>query len=85
MKFCIKCCQQKERLSTVNQVLEKTKFILNAYNRKLNQEWENILRNLLSAPLDSELSIFDFKYFPEIMAFLNFSSIISLTLRIIES
>ena len=85
MKFCIKCCPQKERLSTVNQVLEKTKFILNAYNRKLNQEGENILRNLLSAPLDSELSIFDFKYFPEIMVFLNFSSRTSLALRIIES
>ena len=85
MKFCIKCCPQKERLLTVNQVLEKTKFILNAYNRKLNQEGENILRNLLVAPLESELSIFDFQYFPEIMVFLNFSSRTSLALRIIES
>ena len=78
-------CPQNERLSTVNQVLEKTKFILNAYNRKLNQEGENVLRNLLVAPLESELSIFDFQYFPEIMVFLNFSSRTSLALRIIES
>ncbi len=85
MKFTIKCCPQNERLSTVNQVLEKTKFILNAYNRKLNQEGENVLRNLLVAPLESELSIFDFQYFPEIMVFLNFSSRTSLALRIIES
>jgi len=85
MKFTIKCCPQNERLLTVNQILEKTKFILNAYNRKLTQNGENILRNLLTTPLESELSIFDFNYFPEIMVFLNFSSRTSLALRIIES
>ena len=85
MKFTIKCCPQNDRLNSVNQVLEKTKYILNAYNRKLNQEGENILRNLLVCPLESELSIFDFLYFPEIMVFLNFSSRTSLALRIIES
>jgi len=85
MKFTIKCCPSIERLNTVNQVLEKTKFILNAYNRKLTQDGENILKNLLVSPLESELSIFDFNYFPEIMVFLNFSSRTSLALRIIES
>ena len=85
MKFTIKCCPSSERLNTVNQILEKTKFILNAYNRKLNQNGENVLRNLLTSPLESELSIFDFLYFPEIMVFLNFSSRTSLALRIIES
>jgi vacuolar protein sorting-associated protein 35 len=85
MKFTIKCCPQNDRLNTVNQVLEKTKYILNAYNRKLTQDGENILRNLLVAPLESELSIFDFQFFPEIMVFLNFSSRTSLALRIIES
>ncbi len=85
MKFTVKCCPQNERLLTVNQILEKTKFILNAYNRKLTQNGENILRNLLTTPLESELSIFDFNYFPEIMVFLNFSSRTSLALRIIES
>ena len=85
MKFTIKCCPQDNRLTTVNQILEKTKFILNAYNRKLNQNGENILRNLLTTPLESELSIFDFNYYPEIMVFLNFSSRTSLALRIIES
>ena len=85
MKFTIRCCPQNDRLNSVNSVLEKTKFILNAYNRKLNQEGENILRNLLVCPLESELSIFDFQYFPEIMVFLNFSSRTSLALRIIES
>lgn len=85
MKFTIKCCPSNERLNTVNQILEKTKFILNAYNRKLTQDGENILKNLLVAPLESELSIFDFNYFPEIMVFLNFSSRTSLALRIIES
>ena len=85
MKFTIKCCPSNERLNTVNQILEKTKFILNAYNRKLTPEGENILRNLLVTPFESELSIFDFNYFPEIMLFLNFSSRTSLALRIIES
>ena len=37
------------------------------------------------SPLESELSIFDFQFFPEIMVFLNFSSRTSLALRIIES
>ena len=85
MKFTIKCCPKENRLNSVNEVLEKTKYILNAYNRKLSQEGENILRNLLVAPLESELSIFDFQFFPEIMVFLNFSSRTSLALRIIES
>ena len=85
MKFTIKCCPQNDRLATVNQVLEKTKFVLNAYNRKLTQDGENILRNLLVTPLESELSIFDFQFFPEIMVFLNFTSRTSLALRIIES
>lgn len=85
MKFTIKCCPQSERLDTVNGILEKTKNILNAYNRKLNQDGENVLRNLLVSPLESELSLFDFQHFPEIMVFLNFSSRTSLALRIIES
>ena len=85
MKFTIKCCPSNERLNTVNQILEKTKFILNAYNRKLTQDGENVLKNLLVTPLESELSIFDFNYFPEIMVFLNFSSRTTLALRIIES
>ena len=85
MKFTIKCCPQNDRLTSVNQVLEKTKYVLNAYNRKLTQDGENILRNLLVTSLESELSIFDFQYFPEIMVFLNFSSRTSLALRIIES
>ena len=85
MKFTIKCCPQNDRLTSVNQVLEKTKYVLNAYNRKLTQDGENILRNLLVTPLESELSIFDFQYFPEIMVFLNFTSRTSLALRIIES
>jgi len=85
MKFTIKCCPPSQRLDTVNNVLEKTKFILNAYNRKLTQDGENVLRNLLSAPLDSELSIFDFNFYPEIMVFLNFSSRTSLALRILEA
>ena len=33
MKFTIKCYPQNVRLATVNQVLEKTKYVLNAYNR----------------------------------------------------
>ena len=37
MKFTIKCYPQNVRLATVNHVLEKTKYVLNAYNRKLTQ------------------------------------------------
>ena len=85
MKFTIKCCPVDQRLNTVNQILETTKNILNAYNRKLTQDGENVLRNLLVSPLESELSLFDFRNFPEIMVFLNFNSRTSLALRIIES
>ena len=79
MKSTIKCCPSNERLNTVNQIFENTKFILNAYNRKLTLYGQNILRNLLESPLESELSILDFNYFLEIMVFLNFSSRTSLT------
>ena len=85
MKFTIKVCAEENKLTSVNQILEKTRFILNSYNRKLNQSGENILRNLLTTPLESELSLFSFQYYPEIMVFLNFSSRTSLALRIIES
>ena len=85
MKFTIKCCPQSQRLETVNQILNTTKSILNAYNRKLTQEGGTVLRNLLVSPLESELSLFDFRNYPEIMVFLNFTSRTSLSLRIIES
>ena len=47
MKFTIKCCPSNERLNTINKMLEKTKFILNAD--------KNILLNLLVSPFESEL------------------------------
>ena len=55
MIFTIKGCLSNERINTIKQILEKTKFILNADNIKLTQDRENILFNLLVSPFESEL------------------------------
>lgn len=85
MKFTVKCCPAQDKLNTINQIFDMSLNILNNYNKKLNSESINMLRNLLSVPLESELSLFEFKKFPELMVFLDFSSRITLAIRIIES
>jgi vacuolar protein sorting-associated protein 35 len=85
MKFTVKCCPAQDKLNTINHIFEMSLTILNNYNKKLNSESINLLRSLLSVPLESELSLFEFKKFPELMVFLDFSSRTTLAIRIIES
>jgi len=87
IKFTLKCCPNK--LETVNHILNASVNILsknkNEMTTKLSQDGIKLLVKLLSAPLESTLSIFDMPQFPNLMAYLDFSSRTTLSLRIIES
>ena len=85
MKFAIGSCPEKDKLDTINHILATSHSILNSYSKKLGQEGINLLRNLLTVPLESKLSLFDLKKYPELMIYLDFSSRTTLAIRIIES
>ena len=85
MKFTLKCCP--DMLVTVNHILKSSLNILSRYKTEitLSQEGIKLIGRLLSAPLESSLSIFELPNFPFLMNYLDFSSRSSLSLRIIES
>jgi vacuolar protein sorting-associated protein 35 len=85
MKFTLKGCPDK--LSTVNHILNSSSNILtkNKSEGKLSQETIKLIGRLLSVPLESTLSIFLIPKFPTLMSYLDFSSRVTLGLRIIES
>ena len=85
MKFTLKCCPDK--LSTVNHIMQASLNILSKYksDSNISQEGIKLVGRLLSAPLESTLSIFDLTHFPTLMNYLDFSSRTTLSLRIIES
>ena len=85
MKFAIGSCPEKDKLDTINHILATSHSILNSYSKKLGQEGINLLRNLLTVPLESKLSRFDLKKYPELMIYLDFNSRTTLAIRIIES
>ena len=85
MKFAIGSCPEKDKLDTINHILATSHSILNSYSKKLGQEGINLLRNLLTVPLESKLSLFDIKQYPELMIYLDFNSRTTLAIRIIES
>ena len=85
MKFAIGSCPEKDKLDTINHILATSHSILNSYSKKLGQEGINLLRNLLTVPLESILSLFDLKKYPELMIYLDFNSRTTLAIRIIES
>jgi len=85
MKFTLKCCPNK--LETVNHIMQSSEKILSKSKNdvKKSQEGIKLVGRLLSAPLESTLSIFDLPNFPILMDYLDFSSRSTLALRIIES
>ena len=85
VKFAIGSCPEKDKLDTINHILATSHCILNSYSKKLGQEGINLLRNLLVVPLESKLSLFDLKKYPELMIYLDFNSRTTLAIRIIES
>ena len=86
MKFTIKCAPEKDKLQTINYILSSTVNMLSR-NRgeKITNEGIQLVGRLLSAALESPLSIFEMPYFPELMKYLDYSSRSSLSLRIIDS
>ena len=85
IKFAINCCPEQDKLDTINHILSISHDILNSYSKKLGQDGINLLRNLLTVPLESKLSLFDLKKYPELMVYLDFNSRTTLAIRIIES
>lgn len=87
IKFTLKCCPNK--LETVNHILNASVNIMSKHKNdmtsKLSQDGIKLLVKLLSAPLESTLSIFEMPQFPNLMTYLDFSSRTTLSLRIIES
>ena len=85
VKFSIGSCPEKDKLDTINHILATSHSILNSYSKKLGQEGINLLRNLLVISLESKLSLFDLKKYPELIIYLDFNSRTTLAIRIIES
>ena len=85
MKFTINCCPKDKKLDNVNYILSSAYTVLKANNNKLFDEGVKKLLNLLSSPLESELSLFDMKDFASLMVYLDFISRKNLGLKIIES
>ena len=85
MKFTINCCPIEKKLDNVNDILSSAYTVLKANNNKLFDEGVKKLLNLLSSPLESELSLFDMKDFASLMVYLDFISRKNLGLKIIES
>jgi vacuolar protein sorting-associated protein 35 len=85
MKFTLKCCPEK--LPLVNHILSSSVDILNRNKNdlKISQESIKLIGRLLSAPLESTLSIFEMPLFPTLMNFLDYSSRTTLSLRIIDA
>ena len=86
IKFTIKCCPEKEKLNTINHILYSCVSLLGKNkNEKVNNDGIKLINRLLSAALDSPLSIFEMPNFPELMKYLDYPARASLSLRIIDS
>ena len=86
MKFTIRCAPDKDKLQTINYILSSTVSMLSRNrSEKITNEGIKLVGRLLSAALESPLSIFEMPYFPELMKYLDYSSRSSLSLRIIDS
>ena len=85
-KFTIRCCPEKDKLNTINHILYSCVNLLGKNkNEKVNNEGIRLIEKLLTAALESPLSIFDMPNFPELMKYLDYPSRASLSLRIIDS
>ena len=86
MKFTIKGCPGKEKLITVNHVLQSSvNLISRNRNEKITPEGIKLIGKVLSTALESPLSLYEMPNFPELMKYLDFSSRTTLSLRIIDS
>ena len=85
MKFTVNCCPQSDKLNTVNYILSIVRTNIEKKGEKLSSDTTKLVERLLMVPLESELSLFDFINFSELMVFLDIYSRTNLGLKIIES
>ena len=85
MKFTVNCCPQSDKLNTVNYILSIVRTNIEKKGEKLSSDTAKLVERLIMVPLESELSLFDFINFSELMVFLDIYSRTNLGLKIIES
>ena len=86
LNFTIKCCPEKERLDSVNNILIDCVNLLSKNKTEIiSNDTIKLIGRLLSVPLESNMSIFSMGTFPELMRYLDYASRATLSLRIIDS
>ena len=86
LNFTIKCCPEKERLDSVNNILADCVSLLSKNkNEIISNDTIKLIGKLLAVPLESNMSIFSMTNFPELMRYLDYASRATLSLRIIDS
>ena len=86
LNFTIKCCPEKERLNSVNNILTDCVNLLSKNkNEIVSNDTIKLIGKLLAVPLESNMSIFAMSTFPELMRYLDYASRATLSLRIIDS
>ena len=86
LNFTIKCCPEKERLDSVNNILVDCVNLLSKNKTEIiSNDTIKLIGRLLSVPLESNMSIFSMGTFPELIRYLDYASRATLSLRIIDS
>ena len=85
IRFSMKCTNENEILNSINHVLTSTLNVLRQLNRRLPGESVKKLERLLTAPLESDCSIFDMNDFDGLMFFLDYRSRKNLAWKLIYS
>ena len=86
LNFAIKCCPDKEKLDSVNNILIDCVNLLSKNKTEIvSNDTIKLIGKLLSVPLESNMSIFSMGTFPELMRYLDYASRATLSLRIIDS
>lgn len=87
MKFTISCAPISQKLDSINAIMESSHTLLSKTKgeRKMSQSGIRLVMKLLTTALESPVSIFQIKAFPELMTFLDNSSKATLSLNIIDN
>ena len=86
LNFTLKCCPEKERLDSTNNILTDSVNLLSKNKSEIiSNDTIKLIGRLLSVPLESNMSIFSMNTFPELMRYLDYASRATLSLRIIDS
>ena len=86
LNFTIKCCPEKDRLDSVNNILSDSVNLLSKNkNDIISNDTIKLIGRLLAVPLESSMSIFAMGNYPELMRYLDYASRATLSLRIIDS